>query len=79
MPCKMFDLKNKIASAFTSTESIPLKLVIRKPSIVFEEPATIEMRKRQEKSGVRTSEAEQRYDRAFVFNVKGLCIKYELI
>ena len=79
MPCNMLDLKNKIASAFTSIESIPLKLVIRKPSILFENPATVEMRKRQEKSGVRTSEAEQRYNRAFVFNFEELCIKHELI
>ena len=79
MPCNMFNLKDKIASAFTSIESIPLKLVIRKPSIVFEKPATVEMRKRQEKSGVRTSEAEQRYNCALVFNFEELCIKYELI
>ena len=79
MPCNMFYLNSKFASAFTSIESIPLKLVIQKPSIVFEEPGTVEMRKRQEKSGVRTSEAELRYSHAFIFNFKELCIKYELI
>ena len=68
MICFTLHLQNQIVSAFTSIETIPLKLVIRKPSIAFEDPATTATRKRQENSGVRTSEAEKRYNFALVFN-----------